>query len=48
MFAIYGRFHEVSHTSFAPVVDIAALRICCACCNLLCDHAGWGLLEPWL
>ena len=27
MFTIYGNFHEVSHTSFAPVMDIATLRI---------------------
>lgn len=27
MFAIYGCFHEVSHTSFAPVVDITALEM---------------------
>ena len=44
MFIICGRFHEVSPTSLAPVVDIATLRVCFACCNLLCDRAAADLL----
>ena len=48
MLTVCGCFHEVSHTSFASVVDIATLRLRYACCNLFGDWSDWRLLETWL